>query len=64
MTAPRLVSFGLDMEARTLTLRFDEPVSSVSLRATALIVMGANSSKRTVLGGRLYCEPRRLSDCG
>jgi len=45
------VSFGLDMEARALTLRFDEPVSSVSLRATALTVVRANNSKRTVLAG-------------
>ena len=57
VTAPRLVSFGLDMEARTLTLRFDEPVSSVSLRATALTVMGASSSKRTVLAGGSTVSP-------
>ena len=50
-TAPNLLSFNFDMDARTMVFTFDEPVSSKSFRATSLTVVGSDNSKQVKLTG-------------
>ncbi|EGD73786.1 hypothetical protein PTSG_12324 [Salpingoeca rosetta] len=57
-TAPGLVSFGIDMEAGTVALTFDESIDSVSLQATGMTLQtamwasgAAYSANHTLTGG-------------